>query len=101
MLETLKKRLRMAANFPSPPAVAMQIIDLARDPDINVRKVAALISKDPGLSAKVLRVANSPIYSKRRKSDNLRQALVVLGLNAAVSLALGFSLVGTYNRVKG
>jgi diguanylate cyclase (GGDEF)-like protein len=53
------------------------------------------------LTAKVLRVANSPLYSKRRKSDNLRQALVVLGLNAATTLALSFSLVGTYKNSKG
>jgi diguanylate cyclase (GGDEF)-like protein len=41
----------------------------------------------------VLRVANSPLYCKRRKSENLRQALVVLGLNATLTLALSFSLV--------
>src|ERR1700761_7016648 len=101
MLDALKSRLRVAVSFPSPPAIALQIIDLASDPQINAGKVASLIAKDPGLATKVLRVANSPMYSKRRKSDNLRQALVTLGLNAAVSLALGFSLVGTYNRVKG
>jgi diguanylate cyclase (GGDEF)-like protein len=100
MLDALKSRLRVAVSFPSPPAIALQIIDLASDPQINAGKVASLIAKDPGLATKVLRVANSPMYSKRRKSDNLRQALVTLGLNAAVSLSLGFSLVGTYNRGK-
>jgi diguanylate cyclase (GGDEF)-like protein len=100
MLDALKSRLRVAVSFPSPPAIALQIIDLASDPQINAGKVATLIAKDPGLATKVLRVANSPMYSKRRKSDNLRQALVTLGLNAAVSLSLGFSLVGTYNRGK-
>lgn len=101
MLDTFKNKLRLAVNFPSPPAIALQIIELASDPEINVSKVAAMISKDAGLAAKVLRVANSPIYSKRRRSDNLRQALVVLGLNAATTLALSFSLVGTYQRGKG
>lgn len=101
MLETLKNKLRLAVNFPSPPAIALQIIELASDPEINVSKVAAMISKDAGLAAKVLRVANSPIYCKRRRSDNLRQALVVLGLNAATTLALSFSLVSTYQRGQG
>ena len=100
MLDALQSRLRVAVSFPSPPAIALQIIELAGDPQINVGKVASLIAKDPGLASKVLRIANSPMYSKRRKSDNLRQALVTLGLNAAVSLALGFSLVSTYNRSK-
>ncbi len=100
MIESLKDKLKSTVNFPSPPAVAQHIIGLASDPDINVMKVATAIAKDPGLTAKILRVANSPLYSRQRKSDNLRQALVVLGLNAATTLALSFSLVGTYKGVK-
>jgi diguanylate cyclase (GGDEF)-like protein len=100
MLKQIQEKLKTAVNFPSPPAVAQQIIALAGDPDVDLAKLVATISKDPGLAAKILRVANSPIYSKRRKSENLRQALVVLGLNAATTLALSFSLVGTYKKIK-
>jgi diguanylate cyclase (GGDEF)-like protein len=100
MLDALKSRLQTAVSFPSPPTIAFQIIALAGDPEITAGRVAALLGKDPGLATKVLRVANSPLYAKRRKSTNLRQALVTLGLNAAVSLALGFSLVGTYNQAR-
>jgi diguanylate cyclase (GGDEF)-like protein len=56
-------------------------------------KVAKALSMDSALSTKILRIANSPLYAQRRKSDNLRQALVVLGLNATLTLALSFSLV--------
>ncbi len=101
MLDALKNKLSLASNFPTPPAIALQIVALAGDPEIDVGKVAATISKDPGLTAKVLRVANSPLYSKRRRSENLRQALVALGLNAATTLALSFSLVSTYKSGKG
>jgi len=100
MLQELQQRLKTAVNFPSPPAVAQQIIALAGDPDVDMVKLAAIVSKDPGLASKILRVANSSIYSNRRRSENLRQALVVLGLNAATTLALSFSLVGTYRKVK-
>lgn len=101
MLEPLKQKLSLASNFPTPPAIALQIVALAGDPDIDLGRVALTISKDPGLTAKVLRVANSPLYSKRRKSENLRQALVALGVNAATTLALSFSLVTTYKRGTG
>jgi diguanylate cyclase (GGDEF)-like protein len=101
VLEPLKKKLSLASNFPTPPAIALQIVALAGDPEIDVGKVATTIAKDPGLTAKVLRVANSPLYSKRRKSENLRQALVALGLNAATTLALSFSLVSTYKSGTG
>jgi diguanylate cyclase (GGDEF)-like protein len=101
VLEPLKNKLSLASNFPTPPAIALQIVGLAGDPDIDVGKVAATLAKDPGLTAKVLRVANSPLYSKRRKSENLRQALVALGLNAATTLALSFSLVSAYKSGTG
>jgi diguanylate cyclase (GGDEF)-like protein len=100
MLEKLRNKLKLATNLPSPPAVAQQIIELAADPAIDVAKVAKAMSRDPALTAKVMRIANSPLYSKQRKSENLRQALVVLGLNAATTLALSFSLVGTYKALK-
>jgi diguanylate cyclase (GGDEF)-like protein len=96
MLDHLKSKLKASANFPSPPAIAQQIIALAGDPHIDISQVAAAISRDPGIAAKLLRVANSALYSRQRKSANLRQALIVLGLHGATTLALGFSLLGTY-----
>ena len=89
----LEAHLRALVNFPSPPGVATHIIELARDPDIEMGKVAKALSLDSALSTKILRIANSPLYAQRRKSENLRQALVVLGLNATLTLALSFSLV--------
>lgn len=100
MIDRLRNKLKLAGNFPSPPLVAQQIIELAADPEIDVAKVATAMSRDPALTAKILRIANSPLYSKQRRSENLRQALVVLGLNAATTLALSFSLLGAYRSVK-
>jgi diguanylate cyclase (GGDEF)-like protein len=91
----LEAHLRGLVNFPSPAGVATHIIDLARDPDIEIGKVAKALSLDSALSTKILRIANSPLYAQRRKSENLRQALVLLGLNAALTLALSFSLAKT------
>ena len=51
MLEKLRNKLKLAANFPSPPAVAQQIIELASDPEIDVVKVAKAMSRDPALTA--------------------------------------------------
>jgi diguanylate cyclase (GGDEF)-like protein len=89
----IEAHLRRSVNFPSPPGVATHIIELAQDPDIEMGKVAKALSMDSALATKILRIANSPLYAQRRKSENLRQALVVLGLNATLTLALSFSLV--------
>jgi diguanylate cyclase (GGDEF)-like protein len=101
MLDTLKSQLHRAVNFPSPPVLAMRIINLMSEPDVDLAEVASVISKDPGMTAKMLRVANSGLYAKRRKSENLRQAIVALGLNAASTIALSFSLVDHFKKSKG
>src|SRR6202041_1314184 len=96
----IEAHLRSLVSFPSPPGVATHIIELAQDPEIEMGKVAKVLSLDSALASKVLRIANSPLYAQRRKSENLRQALVVLGLNATLTLALSFSLVKSLRGAK-
>lgn len=93
MQPELEAQLKSYVNFPSPPGVASQIIELAQDPDIDIGKVAKVVSIDPALATKVLRIANSAVYAQRRRSESLRQALMLLGLNATLTLALSFSVV--------
>lgn len=80
-----KMRLKFATQLPTLSGIALQIIDLARDPDLDMRRLASVLSRDPALTAKVLRVANSPLYGQRRRNSNLRRALMVLGLNATAA----------------
>ena len=91
----LLQRLELCTTLPSPPVVAMRILELSRDPDVDIAKVAAVVSMDPALTAKILRIANSPIYAIRRKTENLRQAIMLLGLNGTLTMALSFSLAAS------
>jgi diguanylate cyclase (GGDEF)-like protein len=95
MTPELEARLKAIVNFPSPPGVAAHVIELAQNPEADMGSVARTVGMDPALTAKILRTANSALYAQRRRSDNLRQALVVLGINATLTLALSFSLVKT------
>lgn len=92
----LERSLQLCPDLPSLSGVALQIVEMGRDPDIDVGALAAALSRDPALAAKILRVANSPLYSQRRRSKNLRQAVMLLGLNATMSLALSFSLAESF-----
>jgi diguanylate cyclase (GGDEF)-like protein len=95
LAQDFENRLKAQVDFPSPSRVATEIIALARDPDIEMSKVAQAVGRDPAMTAKILRIANSAFYAQRRPSQNLRQALVIIGLNAALTLALSFSLVSS------
>ncbi|PZN31991.1 MAG: GGDEF domain-containing protein [Proteobacteria bacterium] len=96
----LEIRLKAQVDFPSPSPVAAEIIALARDPDIEMSKVAHAVGRDPAMTAKILRIANSAFYAQKRPSQNLRQALVVIGLNAALTLALSFSLLSSLRSLR-
>ena len=98
--QDFENRLKAQVDFPSPSRVATDIIALARDPDIEMAKVAQAIGRDPAMTAKILRIANSAFYAQRRPSTNLRQALVIIGLNAALTLALSFSLVSSMRALR-
>lgn len=98
--DELVERLRHCTSLPSPPGVAAQIIELSNDPTSDLGKLADTVSVDPALSAKILRIANSPLYAWSGKVENLRQALGLLGFNATLTLALSFCLVKTL-RSKG
>jgi len=100
MSPELQARLKNVANLPSPPGVAAEIIQLAQDPNVELEDVAERLINDPALSAKILKIANSPLYAQRRKCTNLRQAMILLGLNATVTLSLSFSLLSSLREDK-
>lgn len=91
--EEFIERLKNCTTFPSPPQVALKVIELAQDPDSDLRAIADTCSGDPAIAAKIMKIANSALYASRRESTHLRQALIVLGLNATLALALSFTLV--------
>lgn len=100
MSDALHARFRKLGNFPSPPSIAQAILALAKNPDAKLDQVAAVIGKDPAIAAKVLRIANSPLYAQRRQCASLRQALMVMGLDSVLTLCLGFSITASLRAAK-
>jgi len=65
---------------PELPSAIIELSHMLRDPSTNIRRVVELISTDPVLSARVLRVVNSAAYGPSRVTS-LQQAVVLLGFN--------------------
>jgi diguanylate cyclase (GGDEF)-like protein len=95
------ERILQSARLPSPPAVALQVIDLARDPVVSIGDLAQVISRDPALAARILRVANSAGFARRWPAVTIREAVMVVGLRTVKTLALGFSLADELRRGQG
>lgn len=84
----LKKVLK-GYQLPSFPAVVMQILQKIRSPYSSTQEIADTISLDPGISVKVLGIANSAAFSPTKKVKNLTQAIALVGISQLESLVLG------------
>lgn len=100
MNEDLLQRLRLCSTLPTPPATALRVIDLANNPATSLMQIADCVALDPALAAKMLKVANSPLYNVRRSATNVRQAVNLIGMHAAISIALSFILVRSLKAVE-
>lgn len=79
-------------RLPSLPTIALEVIDLAQK-DVSMERVAEAIRHDPALSGKILKTVNSAFYGQSQTISTISRAVVILGLSAVKTLALGFSLV--------
>ena len=95
-LTHIQKVLEHAVELPSPPAIAVKILDAVRNDKESFRTLAHVISSDPALTAKMLRVANSSIYGLARRVDTIEMALAVLGIRALKNIALSFVIIGEF-----
>ncbi len=87
-------------HLPSLPAVAVRVLDLIRQEEVSVTEIAKTIAQDPVLSAKILKVVNSPLFGMPNNISSLPQAMVVLGLRTLKVMVLSFSMVGELAKLR-
>jgi HD-like signal output (HDOD) protein/ActR/RegA family two-component response regulator len=75
-------------HLPAAPTTYRQIEAELAGPTASAATVAAIVARDPGLSARMLQVANSPYFGGGRRIDDIRQAIARLGLQMISGLAL-------------
>lgn len=76
----------------TPPALAVEVLELCRNPRVDAQALKRCIERDPALTAKLLKTANSSLFGARRQITDLTQALSLMGTKALKLLVLSFSL---------
>ena len=79
-------------HLPPCPASLMAAMKEARSPDADMGRIVRLIGQDVGLSAPMLKLANSPYFGLRNKASSVQQAVAVLGLRNTVNLLSNVAL---------
>jgi putative nucleotidyltransferase with HDIG domain len=86
--DTLDKLMSKVGKLPTMPHVASKILEMVGDPETSARKLQMVIDSDQVLAMRILKVANSALYSLPRKVKTLKEAIVMLGFNHIRSLVL-------------
>lgn len=92
-------RIKLDALFrkdiclPSLPEIFAEINQVLGDPQSSAFHVANVISKDPNLSAKLLKIVNSAFYGFPSKIDTISRAVMIVGSKQLSTLALGTSVI--------
>ncbi|MCL1826893.1 MAG: HDOD domain-containing protein, partial [Candidatus Cloacimonetes bacterium] len=90
------KVLKNTHVLPTMLTVAMEINRMTADPDTTIEQIEALIKNDMTLTAKVLKIANSPTFAGTRRIVSLNSAISRLGLAEISKLSLTVSFLNMF-----
>jgi HD-like signal output (HDOD) protein/signal transduction histidine kinase len=93
----IRNRL-LIARLPAMPQILIKLIEHLQADDLGMQELAALISKDAGMTTKILSVANSSAYHRgNTRSVGLEPSLVALGTDMIKTLVISESVFQTFN----
>jgi HD-like signal output (HDOD) protein len=88
-----KELLDKLHQLPSLPLALQELIASLKHPDLEVTTLVRMIELDQGITAKVLRMANSSFYGLPRKVGSISDAVTVLGFDTIRSLVLSTGMM--------
>jgi len=83
--------------LPTLPEVALQIRKAAEDPEISVSALSKVIGRDTALTARLIKVVNSPLLRATQEVTDLHTAITRLGINYSSNLAIGLVMEQIFN----
>ncbi|MGC1953534.1 MAG: HDOD domain-containing protein [Gammaproteobacteria bacterium] len=100
-LDTAEKWIAETSDLASPPEICATVFDLLRSPTASARDFGEVISRDPNLTARLLRMVNSSFYGLPTSVDTVSRAIAIIGnrelhsLMLAVTAAISFANIAS------
>ena len=104
MLNDRRVDIQKIDDLPPLPIIANELLAALNDPDSEIEDISEIIIKDPGLTAKLLGLANSAFFGFGRPVNNITDAIInVLGLDLVKGLSIGLIMGNSFdvNKCKG
>ena len=78
--------------LPTLPEVALRVREVAEDPDASIDQLGKVIGSDAALTARLIKVANSPLLRGSKEITDLKMALARLGIEYTCNIATGLAM---------
>jgi len=101
MMERAEILVGAVDDLPTIPIVATKVLQLLDDPDVSTEEIADLMLTDQVMTARVMKLINSPVYKPAQEITSLKRALVYLGLRHVRELALTTSVINAFDGTSG
>ena len=83
------------------PDIYIKVVQALEDPASSMADIGRVLSQDPALAARLLKIANSPFYGFPSRIDSIPRAITVVGLNNLRELILIASVGDVFTRIAG
>ena len=94
--QDVKRFIKQFSDLSTTPALLGKILSLFRDDSASTEDLCTLISYDPAMAERVLRVANSAFFAHSGQIKDIHQAVLFLGLDRIKAIALGMTVMNIF-----
>jgi putative nucleotidyltransferase with HDIG domain len=98
--ERYRRVIENIDTLPSLPTIVVKLLDVVNSPFTSADDARKLIEKDPALTGKFVRMANSAFYGMPRSVSSVSSAVVILGFNVIRSVVLSASIMKMFSAAK-
>ncbi len=98
-LETAEGWLKDSASLVSPPDICIKIFELMETNQASAQTLGSVISRDPSLTARLLRIVNSSFYGFPHRIDTVSRAVTVIGVSELYNLVVTVSAITSFSRI--
>ncbi|ACL71756.1 metal dependent phosphohydrolase [Thioalkalivibrio sulfidiphilus HL-EbGr7] len=97
---TLDQLIEQTEGLMSLPAITMRLNEMVDDPKASATDIANLISQDPSLTLRLLKLANSPLYGFSSRVDTISRAVTVIGAGRIRELVIASTVPRAFDAVE-
>jgi putative nucleotidyltransferase with HDIG domain len=98
--EALKQVVSKIDSLPSVPSLYLELVEELKSEDASIDKIGEILTKDMGLTAKILKLVNSSFFGLRQHISNPAKAVSLLGIDMIKAIVLSAGTLEKFRKLK-